>query len=149
MKLSGFRRRIELRGLRFDLLLACIAIAMGPLVAIIVWAVTPLEGPSLTAVTVVGSAVFLVVFLSYGAKHKPRALARAIGAEAGWLGFLWVLITPETQQRIYVTYWIMPGLQWVVFVGMAFALVVAGLVACDRAWTWILKVARLHERGSA
>ena len=136
MDLSNFRKRIEFRSLRFDLLMACAAISMGSLVAYVVWAATPLEGQPLLAATVVGSAGFLAVFLSYGARDKSIALARAVGAEAGWLGFLWILNT-EVVVWIYIAGWFIPGIWWVLFVVIAFACVSVGLIGCDRAWTWI------------
>ncbi len=136
MELSDLRRRIELRSLRFDLLVACVAIPLGLLVAYVVWFFTGWIGEPLVAATVAGSAVLLVVLLSYGAKDKPRALARAIGAEAGWLGFLWILST-EVVVWIYIAGWFIPGVWWVLFVVIAFALVSAGLIGFDRAWTWI------------
>ncbi|OGS63728.1 MAG: hypothetical protein A3K59_02055 [Euryarchaeota archaeon RBG_19FT_COMBO_69_17] len=136
MELITLRRRIQYRSLRFDLLAACAAVLMGILVAYVIWAVTPLEGRLLIGVTAAASGVFLATLLPFGARDKGRALARAVGAEIGWLGFLWIIGT-DVVVWIYVVGWFVPGVWWVLFVALALALVSAGLIASDRVWTWV------------
>jgi len=99
MDLSNLRRRIEIRSLPFDLAIAaCLAMPMGALIAytfilrFLIW-----SEPLLT-LAVVGSAAFLAISLSHGAKNKPRARSRVIGAEAGLLTFVWILFTPGAHQ---------------------------------------------------
>ncbi len=149
MELSGLRRRVELRSLPFDLLVAaCVAVPMGGFITLaFVWLsyVYTATSPSLGVVAVVGSAASMAVLLSYGAKEKPRALARVIGAEAGLLTFLWILFTPGPHHRIWFARDIMPTLplEGVIALGsLIFGLIASicvsvGLLGCDRAWLLI------------
>lgn len=91
--------------------------------------------------------VLMAFFLFYGVGFRGRAIARFLGAVAGWLAVVAILAVPEVGSWTTSMYWWGgPGLVLFVTALIVGSFAGIGMVGCDRLWLWLRRERGVQDR---